>query len=305
VIALVATLLVAIYALGPDLVARWILGFVVPRKSLVQTRSEEITRGILWSILPLSIAWSLRHFGPLSLAPNSRIDLQMFFSGLYSESFFNQNRQSFFTAADSFINFNVCLMVRLYSIVIIFSLTFNVLIGKYGVMRNWFASRSGLSWMRPVLSTIILPRISEWHVTLSPILLPSKDMNIEVDVLTKSGTLYQGALSDKIIAADGSLESLTLSNPRRFKRDQYLDDMKNQEKVKAEDYWKTIPGNLFVILEHDISTFNVRHIPGSVRRFSEEFKDIAEAMKDIQAKLLELQRKKSGAPGPSASPTGN
>jgi hypothetical protein len=96
VIALVATFLVAVYVLGPDLVARWVLGFVVPRKNVVQTKSEEVTRGALWSIIPLWLGWSLRHVGPLSLVPNSKFDLQVFYSGLFSESFFLKNQQEFF-----------------------------------------------------------------------------------------------------------------------------------------------------------------------------------------------------------------
>src|ERR1700732_2771719 len=102
-IALVASLLIAVYALGPDLVARWMLGFVVPRKNLTQSKSEEITRGILWSLLPLTLAWLLRHSGPLSLNQSSKVDLQTFFSGLYSESYFKDHQDKFFSSAGSFI----------------------------------------------------------------------------------------------------------------------------------------------------------------------------------------------------------
>ena len=291
-IALVATLLVAVYVLGPDLVARWILGFVVPRKNIVQTKSEEITRGVLWAILPFSLAWLLRHVGPQSLASGSKLDLQTFFSGLYSEAFFSQHRQEFFSAADAFIKLNVCILLRLYAIVVTGSLVFNFLIEKYGVMRKHLSSHPILSRLQPLLAIVILPRISEWHVVLSPILLPSKEMNIEVDVLTKSGTLYQGSLKDKVIAGDGSLHSLTLTKPRRFQRDRYIEERKMNPSVKLDNFWKAVPGQLFLIMGSDVSTLNVRHIPATVRRFAIEYADVAKLIKDVYVKFEEQQRLK-------------
>lgn len=290
-IALLATLLVALYVLGPDLVARWLLGFVVPRKNIVQTKSEEITRGALWAIVPFTLAWSLRQIGPLAVGSGLKLDLQTLYSGLYSEAFFGQHRTEFFSAVGSFYWLNVCLLVRLYTIVLIGSLAFNYLIGKYGVMRSTLSSHPTLAKLKPLLAVVILPRISEWHVVLSPILLPSKQMNIEVDVLTKSGTLYQGSLSDKIIAGDGSLHSLTLSAPKRFQRDRFLEKQREDPKIQTSGFWKPIPGNLFVIMGSDIATLNVRHIPSTVRRFAMEYPDVAKLLKDIESKVEEFRRK--------------
>jgi hypothetical protein len=296
VIAFVVTLLVAVYVLGPDLLARWILGFVVPRKSLVLSKSEEITRGIMWSILPFMLAWWLRHWGPWALPANARIDLQLFFSGLYSESFFDQHRTEFFAAADSFYQLNLCLALRLYAIVLCASLFFNYLITKHGAIREWLRYKTGLfGLLRWALSIFVLPRISEWHVVLSQVLLPARQMSIEVDVLTRSGKLYSGRLADKVIASSGDLQSLTLDSPRRFRREQYLEAQKSDPSVKAESYWASIPGNLFLIVASDISTLNIRHIP-PVRRFGEKFKDVADALKAIERKVreLEMSRRQAG-----------
>src|SRR5438270_7637379 len=101
------------------------LGFVVPRKSLVLSKSEEITRGVLWSIIPFLLAWALRHAGPLATQRGAKFDLQLFFSGLYSEAFFNANRDAFFGAAGTFWRLNLCLAARLYLIVLIAALSFN------------------------------------------------------------------------------------------------------------------------------------------------------------------------------------
>jgi hypothetical protein len=287
VIALVATLLVAVYILGPDLFARWLLGFAVPRRNIVQTKSEEITRGVMWAIFPLILAWWLRRFGPFALAPNSKFDVQTFFSGIYSESVFKENRDAFFVAAGAFLKLNLCIIARLYGLVLLGSLFFNWLIGKYGTIRAWLVSKNKTRILR-VFSTLILPRISEWHVILSPILLPSTDMFIAVDVLTKSGILYQGKLEDKVIAPDGGLQSVTLAEPKRFRREHYLKDSEAGA-VSAVNYWKPIPGNLFVIVASDIATLNVRHIPASVTRFSREFKDIADALHNIAQRVKKLE----------------
>ena len=290
-IALVATFLIAVYILGPDLVARWVLGFVVPRKNLVQTRSEEITRGVLWSVVPLSLAWSLRHVGPLAVASGSRVDVQVFFSGLYSAAFFDQHRAEFFSAAASFVHLNLCILVRLYSIVVVSALVFNFLILHYGRLRAWMGSRPFWARLRPVLSTVVLPRIAEWHVILSDILLPSKDMKIEVDILTKAGIVYQGGLSEKVLASDGSLQTITLRSPRRFRRDVYLEERKAGAEVEADDFWKPIPGNLFVVMASEIATLNVRYMPGTVRRFGREFKEIAEAIRQLDSKIKQIERR--------------
>ncbi len=282
-IALVATFLVAVYVLGPDLLARWILSFVVPRKSLVLSKSEEITRGILWSIVPFLLAWALRHSGPLAFLSGTKLDLQLFFSCLYSEAYFNQNRDAFFGAAETFWRFNLCLLLRLYAIVFVASLVFNFLIVRYGKIRKWLEKRD--SWFRRfarwLLATFVLPRIAEWHLVLSPVLLASKMMMIEVDILTKANILYAGRLADKVLTSSGDLQSVTLRNPRRFRRDEYLKARESGVNAKIDDFWKAIPGELFVIVASEISTLNVRHIPAAP--------DLAARYPDIAAELRKLR----------------
>lgn len=244
----------------------------------------------MWSIIPLLIAWWLRHLGPLSLPPNAKLDLQVFFSGLYSESFFNAHRAEFFAAFASFLRLNRCLVLRLYSIVLIASLSSNLLIIRYGRIRQWLSGQ-GKPWLpiRWLFFLFILPRISEWHLILSPVLLPSKRMNIEIDVLTKCNVLYSGRLTAKALSASGELESLTLGSPRRFRREHYWDARKSDPNVKSESFWTPIPSQLFVILASDISTLNIRHIPENLNPYGEKFKDIAEALKSLEQKIHRLK----------------
>lgn len=264
------------------------LDFVVPRKNLAQSKGEEILRGILWSIIPLWLAWLVRHVGPYSLQPNAKLDLQLFFSGIESDSFFNTNRAAFFAAADSFWQLNICIALRLYVIVIALALLINLLITYYGRLRAWLDPRKNpWSILKWILGIIVLPRISEWHVILSTVLLPSRNMTIEADVLTKSGILYKGRLSDKVLAPSGDLQSITLDTPKRFKREQYLDAVKAGNKPNAEDFWKEIPGNIFVIIASDIASLNVIYIP-AVREFSKRFADIQEALKQLNVRITAI-----------------
>lgn len=121
-------------------------------------------------------------------------------------------------------------------------------------------------------------------------------MSIELDVLTKGGIMYSGRLADKMLMADGSLESLTLEGPRRFRREQYLEAKKSDPQVAATPFWKDIPGNLFVIIASEISTLNVRYIP-PVRRFGETFEDIRKALRELDKKLQAIP----GRAGPTKS----
>ena len=285
-IALVATLLLAAYALGPDLLSRWILGFVVPRKSLILSKSEEITRGILWSLGPACTAWSLRHIGPFSFPSNAKIDLQTFFSSLYSESFFNQHSSEFFASAASFWQLNVCLCIRMYLIVLIASSIVNVLILQYGRMRKFLEKRT--SWYckvaRWILATFVLPRIAEWHLILSPVLLHSRKMSIEIDILAKNGILYAGGLADKMLGPSGDLQSVTLAKARRFKRDEYLKAKEIDPHTIADGFWTNIPGEMFVVVASEISTINVRHIP-HMTQFTAKYDDLAKILSEIRRTL--------------------
>jgi len=285
VLALLVSLLIALYLLGPDLISRWILAFVVPRKTLVQSRGEEITRAILWAAIPLAaaIAWaiaagSLRHAGQLS-------DIQTVFSGLYSDRYFEANQAAFFVSVHNFFWMNLCLLWRLYALVILIAILFNGIIRRY---RIWSSSRS--RWVRHFLTFIILPRISEWHVLLSEMLLPAGPFVLTADVLTRNNTLYQGLVKDKMLNPDGSLHAVTLANPRRFLRDEFHTAQSANPEIDSADFWKSIPGNLFVILGSDIVNLNLKYI----RRKPLSYRPVAEpgdpGDTEVLVRLLERLR---------------
>ncbi len=206
-------------------------------------------------------------------------DLQTVFSGAYSTSFFDGHEVEFFRSLHALYWINLCLLWRLYLLVVLFALTLNWTIRHYRGLRGHMR----LGWQKGVLATLVLPRISEWHVLLSGMLLPADDLLLAADVLTKSNTLYQGQVQDKMLGSDGSLQSITLAGPRRFLRDEYRKALEAGGATDRETYWKPISGNLFVILGSDVVNLNLRYIrkqtPTS-RQFSEEERQLLRNLLD-------------------------
>jgi hypothetical protein len=142
------------------------------------------------------------------------------------------------------------------------------------------------TWMKTLLATVVLPRVSEWHVLLSDMLLPSKNLVLSADVLMSSNTLYQGRVQDKMLNPDGSLHSITLASPRRFLREQFHAEQQQLPEVSSEDFWLTIPGNIFIIMGADIKNLNLRYVrenPFAPEPSPEEI----EVLKRLLARLTE------------------
>ena len=255
-LAIAFTLLLGAYLFGPGLVARLILGFVVPRKTLIQSRSEEITRSVLQAVVPLCLGWMWASWSGALRRCGGSADFQHVFSGAYSVSFFDAHRAEFFRSLHAVYWMNLCVLWRLYLLVVLFALTLNWTIRHYRGLRGHMR----LGWQKGVLATVVLPRISEWHVLLSGMLLPSDDLLLEADVLTKSNTLYQGQVQDKMLGGDGSLQSIMLAAPRRFLRDEYRKALEADANVSREAYWRPISGNLFVILGSGVVNLILRYI---------------------------------------------
>ena len=273
------TLLLGAYLFGPGLVARLILGFVVPRKTVIQSRSEEVTRSVMQAVVPLCLAWIWASWTGALRRCGGAVDFQNVFSGAYSVSFFDAHGPAFFRSLHAVCWMNLCLLWRLYLLVVLFALALNWTIRHYRGLRGHMR----LSWQKGVLATLVLPRISEWHVLLSGMLLPADDLMLAADVLTKSNTLYQGQVQDKMLGGDGSLQSTTLTAPRRFLRDEYRKALESDGKLDREAYWRPISGNLFVILGSDVVNLNLRYIRRQTptpRQFSDEERQLLRNLLD-------------------------
>lgn len=284
-LALVISLLVALYILGPDLMSRWILGFVVPSKFRVPNKSEELTRAVVWSVGPFLLSyWICRKFGVIP--PLGGVDMiERLFSGLYSEEIFKMDRAGFFTTMHEFIRVNRSLLAFMYSFVIVGSIILDFVIIRYGVwrhrLRNW-------PRMRALLAVLVLPRVSEWHVLLSGMLLADTRAQVWVDILTKSDALYKGRLNDRMLGADGSLINITIEGVERFKRQQYLDERKVNGDARREDFWRRVEGRVFVIMAAEISSINIRHTYTSVEPWG-ELEDMNDALNRLREKIRAAQ----------------
>jgi hypothetical protein len=254
-LALLVSFLIAVYLLGPDLLSRWASDFVVFRKARIQSRSEEITRAVLIAIIPLILAvlWA-KWTGTLARVGRWE-DLETVFSALESDAFFQAHHTAFFLSLRAFFWINLCILWRLYTLVALFSATRIMVMLYYKQLRDRMKSKP----MRYLLASIV-PRISEWDILFSEMLLPEGRFVIAADVLTKSNALYQGTIQDRMLNPDGSLQGVILANPRRFLREEFQREKLDDPGTPSDDFWINIPGNLFIVMASDIANLNLKYI---------------------------------------------
>jgi hypothetical protein len=254
-LALLVSFLIAVYLLGPNLIARWAADLVVFRKTRVQSHAEEVARAVIGAAVPLILAFLWARWSGAISRVGSRSDLEMVFSALQSDNFFQAHHEQFFVSLRAFFWMNFCVLWRLYTLVVLFSLVRIVIVLNYN--RIWRSLHK--RWMRTLLATIV-PRISEWDLLFSDMLLPEGSFRIMADVLTKTGGLYQGAIQDRMLNPDGTLQSITLANPRRFERAEFRKAKAEDLATVSDEFWFNIPGNLFIISASDIANLNLRYI---------------------------------------------
>ena len=297
-LAFAVTLFIALYILGPDQLSRFILDFSVPRRAVTLTRSEEVARAAIWSGIAFLLAWLWAHwFGSLK-ALYAAGGLEIFLSGLFNEAYFHEHREIWFQNAKAIFWFNWALLWRIYFLVVLVSLLFNQVIRRYGRVRHACRNQRVLAW---VLSNMVLPRVAPWHVLLSDLLIDQHSVTIYIDVLTKSDILYQGVLADKVLAQDGSLVTVVLDRPRRFRREAYTEAVGAGLRPNSDDYWREIPTKFFVLLASDIHSLNIRHVPqdvGVLKRIGG--KDMEMLLKSL-SQAVQSARKLEGGQGPLTS----
>jgi hypothetical protein len=277
VLALLVSFLIAVYLLGPKLIARWAADLVVFRKTRVESHAEEVARSIIAAAVPLLLAvvWA-RSTGALWSA-GSQGDVETVFSALQSDNFFQTHHAQFFESLYRFFWMNFAILWRLYLIVVVACAVRVFVVLNYN--RIW--RRLKTRWMRTLLATIV-PRISEWDLLFSDMLLPEGTFRIMADVLTKTGILYQGTIQDRMLNGDGSLASITLANPRRFERAEFRKAKEVDLGAVQDEFWFNIPGNLFLVMASDIANLNLRYIRRKPLSFqpSEEEREVLTRLLD-------------------------
>lgn len=290
-LALIVTFVFALYVLGPDAFSRFILDFSVPRRSVSLTKSEEVYRAVTWGGVSLGGAYLWERWSGM-LSHVWRWDqLRIFFAGIYSEEFFRQNQDKWFESLSAVSWMNWCILWRLYTIVLVLSIALCFAIRYYATLRHFLAGNNWcLRSARNVLAAVILPRIAPWHLLLSRIYVRERDVQIHLDILTKMNILYQGKFEEKSLASDGTLVSLTLAEPKRFRREEYLEDKRKSDKPDSALYWTSIPNNIFVLMGTDIHSINIRYVPGvSLLKRRPESKGLSDQLQALRKAVEDLR----------------
>lgn len=276
-LALLVSLLIAVYLLGPNLIARWAADLVVFRKTRVESHAEEVARSIIAAAIPLVLAVLWARWSGALWARGTQTDVEIVFSSLQSDNFFQAHHQQFFASLYAFFWMNYAILWRLYFVVLLACGVRVIVVLNYN--RIW--RRLPRRWMRTLLATIV-PRISEWDLLFSDMLLPEGTFRIMADVLTKTGGLYQGTVQDRMLGNDGSLVSITLANPRRFERADFRKAKAEDLETVPDEYWFNIPGNLFIVMASDIANLNLRYILRKPLQFqpSEEEREVLTRLLD-------------------------
>lgn len=282
-LALFLTFVIAAYLLGPDLVSRWVLGFVCPRKNIIQSRGEELTRAVAWAVIPLGVAWFwAARYGPLAECA-SWADWKLFLLGAYSSTFFEQHSNAIFHALDAVFWWNFALLWRTYAIVLAFWILVDLIIYNFGAIRQAL-NRKHWRWVIRILTLFIVPRVSEWHVLLSNMLVERKDIRIRADILTKGDVLYRGFVADKTVGSRGELSSIILADPVRFRRQEYMEvkllalKSNANRSMNPDHYWAKIPSKTFIIMGPQIISINLLYSsPSAVT----EDKSVRNALRNV------------------------
>lgn len=276
-LALLVSLLIAVYLLGPNLIARWAADLVVFRKTRAESHAEEVARSVIAAAIPLVLAVAWARWSGALWRSGTQTDVETVFSALQSDNFFQLHHAEFFTSLYRFFWMNYAILWRLYLIVLIACAVRVVIVLKYNLIWRRLHRR----WMRTLLATIV-PRISEWDLLFSDMLLPEGTFRIMADVLTKAGGLYQGTVQDRMLNNDGSLASITLANPRRFERAEFRKAKSEDLETVPDEFWFNIPGNLFIVMASDIANLNLRYIRRKPLQFqpSEEEREVLTRLLD-------------------------
>lgn len=305
---LLVTVLATAYFVVPELITRFVVSFYFVRKASTGTRSEEILRAAFWAIVPLWLAWLTRNIWWWRTPGDIQHSAQLVFSCLFSDKIFADNQNSFYPALQVFLKFNICLLLRTYAIVVAGSAFFGFLALQLGRIRSKKRPR-----LNKALHWAFMPRISEWHVALSPILVRDrKELIVRIDVLTKNGILYRGNVFEKRINNDGELATLILENAQRMMRADFAKDRAEYETKKASDptvakpdtesYWRVIPGEMFLLNGSEISTVNVRHVrPVSVLKQDGD-EDMMKVFGEIRLLLRDIKKGNAVGQLPSNEP---
>jgi hypothetical protein len=116
-----------------------------------------------------------------------------------------------------------------------------------------------------LLEKLIKPRVSFWHLILTPFLEPDPTTIVMLDILIADDKLYRGRYAAHDIERAGDLRGILLREPLRFDRKRWEKDKEGNNKPSdKKKYWKKIPSQSLYFPASMILNLNVTHEPASV-----------------------------------------
>lgn len=281
-LAVTLTAILALYVLGPDLLFRWIVGCFAPAKFRKRTYGEQITAACLLAVIPFFLVW--RVVGRLILdvySDEHKALLLMFAKGVVAQGSYDYMKGGFFHSLPYVWKLNIWCLAALYALCAGLALFFGSQVSSLGTHLRRCEEGSK---RRKVLEWVVKPWAAEWHLRLSPMLLPSKEAFIQADILTKMDVLFRGKISEHHLGIDGELVSISLERVKKFRRVEFLEErMRRSEAAKqqparaskaakslsADNYWSDIPGHFFVVKADEIVTLNLSYVKKEPVQFTD------------------------------------
>ncbi len=273
-IALLTTYFILAYVFIPGALFRVFAWFWVTLRFFQLTKTQEITLGVLVSLLPLCAAnlfvWNVsvaeRHPFPYSFGgidqykQDYRLGLALAVSSdaekLLDPS--HEPKSVYQQAVSRIWHRQLRFLTWYFTFSSIEGFLFGFLASKYG---DWTGKSAAYDWLA---RKILLPHISEFQVLLTDFTWPKNPKrDVLADVLCQD-TLYRGKIGDYFLDANGKLSGLFMTDAERFRRDDFKlacqEAKASGEKIDKEGFWREIPGSNFYIPADRITNLNV-HFP--------------------------------------------
>lgn len=255
-LALLAGFLLVGYLLAPGAIYRLVFSIFIPSKRFQRNRTEEVVFSALVTLLPFLLAVFLVVHTPLGRFPvlhrggTKAAAYQYSLDAVAGKPITGHPSDEFIRALLEQSRF----LFYLWAFCAVEALITGRMVSKYGDLRPGWPQR----WL---CDKFLLPHVSEWHVLLSRMSLPSTDCRKEVvvDVLTTQNTLYRGSLVNWFLDQDGKLAGIFLENAEHFIRDDLKRDREADRKRPMEEYWRQIPGSKLYMTSASIANYNIRY----------------------------------------------
>lgn len=230
--------------------------------------------------------------------------LASFLDGVLSQTSFDRNAGTFYKTLPYIWKINCLGICIVYAIVLIAGWRMGRLIQNLGrVTRNLEHYPKIVNFV----NLLVKPWTAEWHLRLSPMLLPTESSYIQVEVLTTMDVLHRGNLVRHDLSTEGVLVSLTLEQTERFRREEFK---RLREKAKPasltlnpEHFWSQVPGNFYIIKSEQIATINVRYVESAEQQGLKSMPFTLEAMKQFMDEFKRAHDSQTEGPAEQGQPS--